>query len=66
MMITQQLLEAAIEYARSNGARYVEAYLDQPDSPSYLYIGFIPTFEKAGFKFIKKAEIWCHVMLLEL
>jgi hypothetical protein len=31
-----------------SGARYVEAYPVEPDSPSYRFMGFKTTFEKAG------------------
>jgi GNAT superfamily N-acetyltransferase len=48
-----QLIEAALVYARSNGARIVEAYPLIPENtvePRYeRYSGVITTFLKAGF-----------------
>ena len=60
--LTALLIENAIAYAKKNGAKYVEAYPVEPDSPSYRFMGFIKTFEKAGFKFIKMAGTRRHVM----
>lgn len=47
--VTHRLLDAAIAYARSEGARIVEAYPVAPDAPSYRFMGFVPSFEAAGF-----------------
>jgi hypothetical protein len=44
------------------GAKYLEAYPVKPDSPSYRFMGFIQTFEKAAFSFVKKAGTRRHVM----
>lgn len=66
MRLTNQLLDVAIKYAKENGAEYVEAYPVEPDSPSYRFMGFKPTFEKAKFTFVKKAGKRRNVMLLEL
>ncbi|MBE9099842.1 GNAT family N-acetyltransferase [Vacuolonema iberomarrocanum] len=66
MGITSQLLTAAIDYAKENGAQYVEAYPVAPDSPSYRFMGFVSTFEKAGFQFVKSAGSRRNVMLLPL
>jgi GNAT superfamily N-acetyltransferase len=60
------LIENAKKYARKNGARFLEAYPVETDSPSYRFMGFIKTFEKAGFNFIKKAGTRRHVMTCEL
>ena len=64
--LTRQLLDAAIQYAREQGAHYVEAYPVDPDSPSYGFMGFKPTFERAGFQFVKSAGSRRNAMLLEL
>jgi GNAT superfamily N-acetyltransferase len=48
--ITRQLIEAAVGHAGAHGAEIVEAYPVDPDSPSYRFMGFVPTFEKVGFK----------------
>jgi GNAT superfamily N-acetyltransferase len=60
------LIEKAKKYARKNGAKYLEAYAVKPDSPSYRFMGFIQTFEKAGFDFVKKAGTRRHVMTCKL
>lgn len=44
----------------------MEAYPVEPDSPSYRFMGFKQTFEKAKFNFIKKAGKRRNVMLLVL
>jgi GNAT superfamily N-acetyltransferase len=64
--LTHFLLENATNYARKNGAKYLEAYPVETDSPSYRFMGFIHTFEKAGFRFIKKAGTRRHVMTYKL
>jgi GNAT superfamily N-acetyltransferase len=57
-----QLIQAAGKYAKKHGAKYLEAYPVQPSSPSYRFMGFIKTFEKAGFSFVRKAGTRRHVM----
>lgn len=64
--LSRELLHAAIKYAKENGAKYVEAYPVGPDSPSYRFMGFKPTFEREGFDYIKMAGSRRNVMLLEL
>ena len=51
---------------RKMGAKYIEAYPVEPDSPSYRFMGFIKTFEKAGFNFVKKVGTRRHVMTYKL
>lgn len=46
---TLTLLRAAVEYARSQGARIIEGY-PHPGGPSYAYMGSHTTFRKAGFR----------------
>jgi hypothetical protein len=60
------LIEQAKKYAKKNGAKYLEAYPVQPDSPSYRFMGFINTFEKADFSFVKKAGSRRNVMTYKL
>ncbi|MEW6264495.1 MAG: GNAT family N-acetyltransferase [Thermodesulfobacteriota bacterium] len=64
--ITQRILKAAIEHARSRGASVIEAYPVDPDSPSYRFMGFVPTFEKAGFREVGCAGTRRHVMQLKV
>src|SRR5687768_15054991 len=56
------LIEHAKKYAKKNGAKYLEAYPVDPKSPSYRFMGFVHTFEKADFDFIKKAGTRRNVM----
>jgi GNAT superfamily N-acetyltransferase len=60
--ITEFLIENAKKYAQENGAKYIEAYPVEKESPSYRFMGFIKTFEKSGFKYIKMAGTRRHVM----
>ena len=53
--MTTQLIKAAIEYARDNGAKVIEAYPVDYDSLSYSYMGRIGTFERLGFEEIAMA-----------
>lgn len=64
--VTDGLLQAAITHARRNGAKLVEAYPVDPDSPSYRFMGIVGTFEKAGFEKVGKAGTRRHVMRLSL
>ena len=52
--MTQTLIEAAIEYARENGARTIETYPIIPentkDPQSQRFTGMISTFERIGFE----------------
>jgi GNAT superfamily N-acetyltransferase len=64
--LTEELIKQAILYAKENGAKYVEAYPVDPDSPSYRFMGFKPTFEKMNFDFKHKAGQRRYVMTLEI
>jgi GNAT superfamily N-acetyltransferase len=64
--VTDQLLQAAIAHAGRRGAKIVEAYPVDPDSPSYRFMGFVRVFERAGFKKVGAAGTRRHVMRLEL
>jgi len=60
------LIDAAKKHAKKNGAKYLEAYPVDPDSPSYSHMGFRPSFEKADFTFVKKAGTRRNVMVCKL
>ena len=60
--VTSRLIDAAIDYARDNGAKVIEAYPVDYDSPSYSYMGRIGTFERLGFKEIAMAGTRRHIM----
>jgi GNAT superfamily N-acetyltransferase len=64
--VVKLLIENAKKYAKENGAKYLEAYPVDPDSPSYRFMGFINTFQKMDFTFVKRAGTRRHVMLLKL
>ena len=64
--MTTQLINAAIDYAKDNGAKVIEAYPVDYDSPSYSYMGRIGTFERLGFKEIAMAGTRRHIMRLQL
>ncbi len=48
--LTRGLLEAAVKYARSKGAKIVEGYPVKSDEKLYKYMGVTSTFEEAGFR----------------
>lgn len=64
--LSSLFLDQAIEFATQQGATYIEAYPVDKDSPSYRFMGFKPTFEKAKFEFIKNAGARRHVMIKKL
>ena len=64
--ITQHLIAAAVKFAQSRGATIIEAYPVDHDSPSYRFMGFVPTFELAGFHEIGRAGNRRHVFRLDL
>lgn len=47
--LTGRLLQAAVDYARGQGAPAVEGYPVAPDAPSYTYMGTPETYFLAGF-----------------
>ena len=64
--MTAELIEVAAAHARSRGARILEAYPVLPGSPSYRFMGYVPTFERAGFQHFGPAGSRRHVMRLDL
>ena len=48
--VQTQLLEAACRLAAGAGADVIEGYPVDPESPSYRFMGLVPTFEAAGFE----------------
>ena len=48
--MTLGLLQAAVAYARSQGAETIEGYPVEPDSGLYTYMGSPSTFQAAGFR----------------
>ena len=64
--LTRELLTRAENYARANGAEYIEAYPVENDSPSYRFMGFKSTFEQANYNFKHKAGTRRNVMIKRL
>jgi GNAT superfamily N-acetyltransferase len=64
--LVAQLIEAAVKYARDNGATVVEAYPVDPESPSYRFMGYLSSFVAAGFTGIGRAGKRRHIMRLDL
>jgi GNAT superfamily N-acetyltransferase len=64
--LTRALIDGAIDYARENGAQYLEGYPVERDSPSYRHMGQRSMFERAGFAFVKDAGLRRRVMTLKL
>jgi GNAT superfamily N-acetyltransferase len=64
--ITEELIRQSIQYAKDSGAKYVEAYPVDPESPSYRFMGFKPIFDKLGFELRHKAGQRRYVMTVEL
>lgn len=64
--VFHQLLGAAIEEARRNGAAIVEGYPVDSDSPSYRFMGFVSAFAAAGFEEVGRAGSRRHVMALRI
>lgn len=62
----RRLVRAAVEHARAYGARIVEAYPVDPDSPSYRFMGFVPVFKEVGFCEVGRAGTRRHVMQLKV
>ena len=64
--ISALLIVEAAEYARRNGAQYLESYPADTDSPSYGFMGRRSTFERTGFRCCGRAGKRRSVMLREL
>jgi len=64
--LSKILLQAAIDYARDNGAKIIEAYPLTPEhskSQRYeLYMGLVSTFEEAGFQEVVRRSMRRPVM----
>lgn len=60
------MLDEAVRLARERGARAVEGYPVDPDSPSYRFMGFVPLFAERGFQAVGRAGSRRHVMRREL
>lgn len=67
--LQHRLLAAAIEYARDQGARVLEAYpVDKPERshPDFMFFGSRSLYEQAGFAVVVRRSPTRLVMRLEL
>jgi GNAT superfamily N-acetyltransferase len=64
--VIQRIIAAAVDFATRRGASIVEAYPVDPGSPSYRFMGFVPTFEAAGFREVGRAGSRRHVFQLKV
>ena len=62
--VTRRIIAAAVDFAKNRGARTVEAYPVDPGSPSYRFMGFLSSFETAGFREVGRAGTRRHVFQL--
>lgn len=60
--LSKKMLKAAVAHAKKRGARIVEGYPVDEESPSYRHMGFIPLFKDAGFREVARAGTRRHVM----
>lgn len=64
--LVSKLIEHAKKYAKKHGAKHLEAYPVEPDSPSYRFMGFVDSFKAAEFKSVKMAGTRRNVMTCKL
>lgn len=68
--INRRLLDAAVDHARTNGARVLEAYPNDTSatkrSSNELYRGILSVFESAGFREIARPKPERAIVQLEL
>lgn len=64
--LTRKFIREAEKYARNNGAKHIEAYPVDADSPSYRFMGVRPLFENLGYNFKQKAGKRRNVMVKTL
>ncbi len=64
--MSQRIISAAVDFAKRRGASVVEAYPVDPDSPSYRFMGFVQTFETAGFQETGRIGARRHVFRLQV
>jgi GNAT superfamily N-acetyltransferase len=64
--VSGRMLEAAVELARRSGAKAVEGYPVDADSPSYRFMGFVALFQQRGFREVARAGSRRHVLRLDL
>ena len=67
--VTLGLLNAAVAYARSQGAAIIEGYPVEPGAGLYTYMGTIATFHAAGFVNVtppgRERQVWRYIFPIE-
>ena len=61
-----RMLDEAVKLAKKRGAKVLEAYPVDPDSPSYRFMGFVPMFLGRGFTSSGRTGSRRHVMRRDL
>ena len=64
--LSARMLDAATQVAKTSGAKVLEGYPVDPDSPSYRFMGFTKLFEARGFRPLGRTGSRRYVMRLEL
>lgn len=64
--ISARFLDAAIKLSKQRGAKALEGYPVDPESPSYRFMGFVDLFRRHGFVPAGRAGTRRHVMRLVL
>lgn len=64
--IAGRMLDEAVALAKQRGARVVEGYPVDPDSPSYRFMGVVSLFSDRQFGLVGRAGSRRHVMRREL
>lgn len=60
--VVSRLIKAAEDYARDQKGKEMLAFPVRKDSPTYHFMGFIKTFEKAGYQMDGKATVRRYIM----
>jgi GNAT superfamily N-acetyltransferase len=64
--LTKQLLQAAIRHAKNCGAKIVEGYPVDQESPSFRFMGFISMYQEADFHEVARVGKRRHVVRRDL
>jgi GNAT superfamily N-acetyltransferase len=64
--VSGRMLDEAMKLAGMHGAKAVEAYPVDRDSPSYRFMGFVPLFDTRSFRHLGRAGSRRHVMRADL
>lgn len=59
---TSDLIDAALAYAKENGAVHLESFPVDPGSSTYRFMGLRPAFEDKGFEYVRPVGTRRHLM----